>query len=460
MIDTHAHLDFPQYDDDRDAVIRSDFNNGLEAIINIGTDLESSRKSIQLAERYEHIYAAAGIHPHDTNNRPPDYIAALRTMAGHKKTVAIGEIGLDYYRDLSPRNIQRETFEKQLKLAAELNLPVVVHIREALDDSLEILRKSGIKKGVLHSFPGNESEASAAIERGFFISFAGPITYPKSSRPGVAASLPLSRIVAETDSPYLTPQALRGKRNRPGNVRYVIEELARIFTPFTFDDIERITSFNARRLFDLPMDKTARIAYKIRRSLYLNLTNRCSNNCYFCRRTAPPLGYVAGHYLLLNSEPDVPGVLEAVDSESDFDEVVFCGLGEPTVRLKKLLEIARQLKAKGYSVRLNTNGQGNLINKTDVPSKLAGVIDRVRVALNAHDAETYVRICRPDFGRKAYGAVLDFVLGCRNAGIPVTVSVVDLPEVDIDACRKLASEMGAEFHLRAYSNETIEGNGK
>ena len=460
MIDTHAHLDFPQFDADRDEIIRSDFENGLEAFVNIGTDLESSRKSVQLAERYEHIYAATGLHPHDAKNKPPDYMALLKGMALHQKVVAIGEIGLDYYRDLSPRPVQKKTFEQQLQLAAELNLPVVVHIREALEDSLEILRESGIRKGVLHSFPGDEDEARSAVELGFFISFAGPITYPKSSRPRVAASLPLSRILVETDSPYLTPQAFRGKRNRPGYVRYVIEKLAELFAPYTFDDIERMTSFNARRLFDLPMDKTPRIVYEIRRSLYVNLTNRCSDNCCFCRRTAPPVGYVAGHYLLLKSEPDVRRVLEAVDSASDFDEVVFCGLGEPTIRLKELLEIARQLKGKGHSIRLNTNGQCSLINKTDVPSKLVGVVDRVLVSLNAHDAETYVRICRPDAGEKAYDAVLDFIRGCRKAGIPVTVSAVDLPEVNIDACRKLASEMGAEFHLREYSADMSESNGR
>lgn len=459
MIDTHAHLDFSQFDADRDLVIKSDFDDGLEAIINIGTDLGSSRRSIELTERYKDIYATAGLHPHDAGSKPPDYIAVLKEMVSHEKIVAVGEIGLDYYRDLSPRKIQKETFEQQLELAAELNLPVVVHIREAMNDALDILGKSGVRKGVLHSFPGDESEARSAIEMGFFISFAGPVTYPKSSRVRVAASLPLSKILVETDSPYLTPQAFRGRRNRPGYVRYVIQKLADIFAPYTYEDIERITSFNARRLFGLPTDKTPAIVYKVRRSLYVNLTNRCSNNCPFCPRTALPAGYVAGHYLLLKSEPNAGQVLEAIESESDFDEVVFCGLGEPTIRLKELLEISGKLRAKGYPIRLNTNGQGSLINKTDVPSKLAGLIDRVRVSLNAQNARTYTTICRPDGGEKAYEAVLDFIVGCRQVGILTEVSVVDIPEVDVDACRHLASRMGVEFYLRPYRREEVQESG-
>ncbi len=451
MIDTHAHLDFPQYDPDRDEVIRSGFGSGLKAIVNIGTDLHSSRKSIELAEKYEHIYASVGVHPHDSKNCPKDYIAQLEEMATHKKVVAIGEIGLDYYRNLSPRDAQKRVFNEQLELALRLDLPVVVHIRESIDDSLRILEKSGIRKGVFHSFPGDENEARSGIDMGFFISFAGPITYPKSTRLRVAGSLPLSRIVAETDSPYLTPQAHRGKRNRPEYVRHVIEKLTEILSPYTFGDIERITSYNARRLFDLPLDKTPRIAYKIRRSLYLNLTNRCSCNCYFCPRTASDSGYVAGHYLLLKTEPTSEQALSAIDAESDFDETVFCGLGEPTIRIKELLKIATVLKAKGHRIRLNTNGHGSLINKTDLPSKLAGLIDKISISLNAQDAQTYVEICKPDHGENAYKAMIEFIKGCRSYGIQTVASVIDIPEVDLEACRKLATGLGAEFKVRKYS---------
>lgn len=447
MIDSHAHLDFPQYDKDRDKVIESGFQNGLEAVINIGVDLESSRKSIELAEKYEHIYAAVGIHPHDSGNVSEDYIERLKTMAAHLKVLAIGEIGLDYYRDHSPREDQRRAFASQLSLAKELDLPVVIHSREAMEDSIKIIRDSGVNKGVLHSFPGDEHEAEAAIDLGFHISFAGSITYPKSTRPRVAESLPLKKILTETDSPYLTPQAFRGKRNKPEYVRHVIEKLTGIFSPYTYDDIERITSYNARCLFNLPPLKTAKIVYKIRRSLYINLTNRCSCNCYFCPRNTGN-GYVAGHYLLLQREPSVAEILNEIEKQTDFIEVVFCGLGEPTLRLRELLEIAGKLKLKGHFVRLNTNGHGGLINKLDLPSKLAGLVDKVSVSLNAPDADTYVEICKPDRGDEAYRATLDFIKSCVRSNVQTEISAVELPEIDMEGCRTIAEELGATFRPR------------
>lgn len=453
VIDSHAHLDFPQYDSDRDEVIRTGFESGLEALINIGTDLETSRKSHDLTGRYEHIYASVGIHPHDAQACPKDYLDRLRQIVKsdpRKKIVAIGEIGLDYYRDLSPRDIQQRVFREQLALAKDLNLPVVVHIRESMSDSLQIIADSGARRGVLHSFPGNIVEALRGIELGFSISFAGPITYPKSSRPEVAVAIPLSRILVETDSPYLTPQAFRGKRNRPEYVKFVIAKLAEIFAPYTFEDIERITSYNARRLFNLPMDNNGKIVYKIRRSLYVNLTNRCTSNCHFCIKHGKSGGYVAGHYLFLKSEPSSSDVHAAIDKEKDYDEVVFCGLGEPTLRLEEILEIADALKKRQIPVRLNTNGHGSLINQIDLPRKLKGRVDKVSVSLNAQDADTYAKLCRPDRGMDAYEAMLNFIRGCVANGIATESSVVDLPEVDIDSCRQLAQRLGAAFRVRKY----------
>ncbi|MEE9555416.1 MAG: TatD family hydrolase [candidate division Zixibacteria bacterium] len=449
MIDSHAHLDFRQYDKDRDEVIESGFAHGMETVINIGVDLETSRRSIELAEKYEQIFAAVGIHPHDSGNVPKDYIERLKAMTEHPKVVAIGEIGLDYYRDHSPRDDQRRAFARQLSLAKELDLPVVIHIREAMEDSLKIIRDSEVIRGVLHSFAGSEHEAKIVVDSGFHISFAGPITYPKSTRPRIAGSLPLKKILTETDSPYLTPQAFRGKRNKPEHVRFVIEKLAEIFAPYTFDDVERITSLNTRHLFNLPLDMAPKIVYKIRNSLYINLTNRCSCNCYFCPRNAGN-GYVAGHYLLLQKEPSVTEIISEIDKQADFSEVVFCGLGEPTLRLGELLEIAGKLKAKGHFIRLNTNGHGGLINKADLPSKLAGLVDKVSVSLNAPDADTYVGICKPDRGKEAYRAILEFIKGCIRVNIQTDISVVELPDIDIEACREIAKKLGANFRLRRH----------
>jgi TatD DNase family protein len=148
-------------------------------------------------------------------------------------------------------------------------------------------------------------------------------------------------------------------------------------------------------------------------------------------------------------------VLKAIERESGFDEVVFCGLGEPTMRLREMLEIAGDLKSKGYKLRLNTNGHGSIINKIDLPSKLAGKIDKVSVSLNAQDAETYLSICRPDRGKESYEAMIEFVKGCKKADIETKVSVVDLPEIDVEACRKMASELGVDLRVRGYSGKIV-----
>jgi TatD DNase family protein len=180
------------------------------------------------------------------------------------------------------------------------------------------------------------------------------------------------------------------------------------------------------------------------------LTNRCTNTCYFCPRNAGG-DYVAGHYLRLNTEPSADHILKLTDMHTDFDEIVFCGLGEPTLRLRELLEIAGKLKDKGHFVRLNTNGHGSLVNKVDLPSRLPGLVDKVSVSLNAPDEETYERICKPDRGRAAYAAVIDFIKGSVANNIETDVTAVDLPEIDTEACRKLAESLGARFRLRRYN---------
>jgi TatD DNase family protein len=256
--------------------------------------------------------------------------------------------------------------------------------------------------------------------------------------------------MAETDSPYLTPQIYRGKRNKPENVSFVIEKLAQVFAPYTFKDIERMTSLNARRLYCLPLEKTGKIAYKIRRSLYINLTNRCNNNCSFCIRNGPGGGYVAGHYLHLKSEPSASEIIAAIEMENEFDEIVFCGLGEPTLRLTELLEVSKVMKERRFPIRLDTNGQGSLINKKDIVPLLGGLVNKVSVSLNTSDADTYVRLCHPDKGKDAYPAILKFISDCVKLKIATEVSVVDLPDIDIDSCRKIALGLGATFRIRHY----------
>ena len=255
LIDSHAHLDFQQFDADREAVIERAREAGLVAIVNIGTDLASSRVAVALAEKYDFIYAAVGVHPHDAKTVTPALLDELRTLACHPKVLAIGEIGLDYYRDLSPRPVQRRAFADQLALAAELALPVVIHSREAHDDVLAALREwagTEADTGVLHSYSAGPERLEEVLALGFFIGISGPVTFPKANRlRAVAAAAPLDRLLVETDCPYLTPKPHRGRRNEPAYVRYVAQAVA-CAREMPEEAVAQATADNARRLFGIP----------------------------------------------------------------------------------------------------------------------------------------------------------------------------------------------------------------
>jgi TatD DNase family protein len=250
LIDSHAHLDFRQFSRDREAVIRRAREAGLVAIVNIGTGLVSSRRSVALAERYDFIYAAVGIHPHDARTVDQGALEALRELAGHPKVVAIGETGLDYYRDLSPRPVQRRAFRDQLDLAAELGLPVVVHSRDAHDDVLAAL-KDWEGTGVLHTYAAGPERLDEVMAMGFMIGLSGPVTYTRATGLlEVARKVPLDRLLVETDCPYLTPEPHRGGRNEPAYVKLVAAQVAEA-RGVPLADIANRTTENTRRLFGL-----------------------------------------------------------------------------------------------------------------------------------------------------------------------------------------------------------------
>ncbi len=252
LIDTHAHLQMDRYDNDREDVIARAAEAGVECIINASFDLPSSQQAVKLAEDYEKLYATVGVHPHDAKLLDNETLNALRDLAEHPKVVAIGEIGLDYYRDLSPRSAQKSAFEKQLRLAAEVDLPVIIHNRDAHEDTLEILRGHADQVcGVMHCFSGDIAFADDCIQMGLYVSFAGPVTYPKSYQlRDVAAHVAWDRFFVETDCPYLTPQFKRGKRNEPSYVKAVAKKIAEI-RGTTFPEVARKTTSNARAFFGI-----------------------------------------------------------------------------------------------------------------------------------------------------------------------------------------------------------------
>ena len=255
MIDSHCHLDFPHFDEDRDEVLGRAVGVGLTALVNPGTDLKSSQRAVALTERYDYVYAAVGVHPHDASTLSREILSELRQLASHPKVVAIGEIGLDYYRDLSPRGQQRAAFEAQLALAADLDLPVIIHQREAAADVMDVLRdwaEADHPGAVLHAFSGDEAMASEAISLGFLVGVGGPLTFKNARRlPELVPSLPLNCLLIETDAPYLTPHPYRGKRNEPAYVALVAERLAEL-RGLSLDELLHQVNDNTSRLFRLP----------------------------------------------------------------------------------------------------------------------------------------------------------------------------------------------------------------
>lgn len=253
LFDTHAHYDDESFDADRDAVLTALPEQGVGLILNPGCDVESSRKAVRYAAAYPHVYAAVGIHPENCGGCTAGDLDAIRALAQLPKTVAIGEIGLDYYwAENPPRDFQQQVLRQQLALARELALPVIIHDREAHADTLAIVREFPGVTGVFHCFSGSPEMARELLKMGWYLGFDGPVTYKNARRaPEVAAVTPLDRMLIETDSPYMTPVPYRGRRNDSGYVHLVAERLAE-WKGVTPEEMARATTENGKRLFRIP----------------------------------------------------------------------------------------------------------------------------------------------------------------------------------------------------------------
>jgi TatD DNase family protein len=252
LTDTHCHLDFDAFDADRSQVIERARAVGVQWIIDPGVDLSSSRAAIRLSETHAGVFAAAGVHPNDALSWDNHTLPELRQMATHPRVVAVGEIGLDYYRDRAPKDVQQRIFRQQLDLAAELGLPVIIHCRNATADVLRILaeKRASTLKGVLHSFSGDQAAAEQALALGFWIGITGPVTFQNAADLQLLVSrLPLENLLIETDAPFLTPHPRRGQRNEPAHVHFVAEKIAAL-KGLPLQVVAEATTANAARLFD------------------------------------------------------------------------------------------------------------------------------------------------------------------------------------------------------------------
>ena len=322
---------------------------------------------------------------------------------------------------------------------------MIVHSREANEDTLKILGDSGINKGVMHCFSGDREMAERVLAMGFHISVAGPVTFKKASQlREVAKIIPDEFLLVETDAPYLAPEPVRGKRNEPAFVMHTARFLAEL-RGVSLEDMDRITTINAKRLFHIGELPSGQIAYKIRDNLYLNVTNRCTSRCVFCVRFTT--SFVKGHNLRIAREPSVDELTVAIGDPARYKEIVFCGYGEPLLRLDEVKSTAAWIKQHGGRVRINTNGHGNLIHKRNIVPELQGIVDSISISLDAQDGETYQRLCKPAF-ENAFQEVINFIREAKLFIPYVQATVVEMEGVDVAKCRSLASGLGVKLRVR------------
>ncbi|MED1740024.1 TatD family hydrolase [Bacillus swezeyi] len=253
LFDTHAHLNAEQFNDDLEDVIARAKEEKVEHIVVVGFDRPTITRAMELVKEYDFIYAAIGWHPVDAIDMTDEDLAWIKDLSSHEKVVAIGEMGLDYHWDKSPKDIQKDVFKKQIALAKEVNLPIVIHNRDATEDVVAILREEGAEEvgGIMHCFTGSAEIAKECINMNFYLSFGGPVTFKNAKKPKeVVKQIPNDRILIETDCPFLTPHPYRGKRNEPSYVKLVAEQIAEL-KGLTYEEVAVMTTENAKKLFGI-----------------------------------------------------------------------------------------------------------------------------------------------------------------------------------------------------------------
>ncbi len=451
MIDTHCHLFFDELYKDIDNIIEKAKTNGIHYIICPSTNLDTAKVALQIAERFNNVYTAIGVHPHDTSNFDDNTLIELEKLLQHHKVVAVGEIGLDYYYNYSPKHKQQFAFREQLKLAKNHNLPVIIHNRDSSKDLLKIFESEidGNLLGQFHCFGGDMEMARRIVEIRSYLSFTGNITYPKNEDlRKVVRQIEPENILLETDSPFMSPIPHRGKTNTPSNLQLIVNKIAEL-QGLTVEDIIRSTNYSTYKLFGIGSKPEAVFTYQIGESLYINVTNRCNADCTFCDRKGDAM--VAGYNLKMTKDQEPPAevYIKEIRNPKNYKEVVFCGFGEPTIRMDIVKQVSKFVKDNGGRTRLNTDGHGNVINKRNILPELEGLIDFVSISLNSTDPKQYAKLMRVD--EKMFYEMLEFTKESKKYIPEVVMTIVGLSEVDEAKAKKFVEkEIGVKFRTREY----------
>ncbi|MGQ9706545.1 MAG: TatD family hydrolase [bacterium] len=448
ITDSHHHLSDKKFNEDLgDVVIRAKERN-VKILVEgggLGRPYYLNNTS-KLTER-ENMYYCVGIHPHSAIDFDREFIREIIELSNDDRFVGVGECGLDYYYNNSPRDIQKMVFKEHLKIAGKIEKPVVIHARNSYNDLFSIIEDEEIDgvKLLFHCFSGDDDDLSKVLKLGGYISIGGVITFPNAHKTrSILSKIPRDRLLLETDAPYISPQEYRGKRNEPAYIRYIGGKVAEIWS-LPLEDVYYITTYNSRVFFGIDIDPGGDIVYEIGKRQYLNITNRCTNRCGFCVRNYSD--GIGGYRLKLNAEPTLSEIIGALGDPRKYEEIVFCGFGEPLIRYEIVRDVSKYIKEKGGTVRVNTNGCAKLYTGVDTISYVSDVVDIFSISLNATDEINYNKICNPLF-KNAYSEVLKSIERAKGLGKRVIVSFVSDSGVNLIDARRLAESLGVYMRFR------------
>ncbi len=411
-----------------------------------GITPESSRKAAQLSGKYQGVFAAAGIHPNEADINSADMLTDIARTVLYPGVIAVGETGLDFFHKRVSASLQIELFEKHIHLAEIFGLTLIVHSRDAEETVLDVLGENPEVPVIMHCYTGPDKVAQEAADRGFFIGFAGPLTYRRNDRlRKLAGLLPKEQVLVETDAPYLTPEPVRGKRNEPSYVIHTAGVLADLWN-MDMLSASKILLDNSLRAFQLAPVARTDLVYMLYNRIYMNITGRCTNHCLFCVKDRTD--GIGGYYLKHHEEPsfkalkDIVGALQPEWAE----EIVFCGYGEPTMRPELLQALAKTVAEKGFSVRLNTNG---LCLERLSPEETLGLLepfDDVSISLNASDMEEYNAVCVPE-NDSAWDNLQKFIQLSRKV-CRTRLTAVRYPGADMKSVAAYALKINLPLRIR------------
>jgi TatD DNase family protein len=438
-----------QYANNIEQVIQESIDSSIEKIIVPSAAPDSLQKVIDLTEKFDTVYGALGIHPHESKHFTKDIKTFIESNLSNKKIIAVGESGLDFHYNLSPPVMQIKTLKAHIELADRFNLPLILHQRKAFDKMKEVLDSyTKLPPIVIHCFSGGLKEARYYIQKGFFISFTGSITFNKEPEMDqVLEEVPMDRLFLETDSPYLSPEPFRGKTNHPKHVKIIAEKIATV-KGIKLDDVAQASTKNACSFFHLPFENNPLVHFVRDKTLYLNITNQSNNKLdkkYMYRHA-----YTRRYNLNLNYDPSIEELKEIIQNNIlKIKDVVFLNHGEPTLRDAEFKDLATYAKSFKLRLHLDTDGLANKRFQRNFAAELVGLFDVINVDINAASAKEYMTNHRPPFGQESFDEVLNFVNECSKFAPSVIVRTVAMPGVDIKSCENMVkTKLNVEFKSR------------